>query len=293
MKLVQLNYYIAVVQQGGFTKAAEELFVSQSALSKSVRALEKEFETELIHRSAKEFQLTAEGQLFYEYAQRILQYNQAQTQELYQRLHSDCGSLSLGLPPSAGTIYFFSQIYKFRECWPGIELKITDALTSKQIKEKMDVGELDLGVMIEPFLDDKYLSHRVYSSEAVLVVSKQHPLSDVKSIRIDKLAEESFLLVSSKYMFHDVVQEYFHRAGIKPRVAFESTQWDLLLEMVSDGQGVSILPKPIIDKCYNNRVHQIHLKEPAFPWALTLIYRKDKFVTRPMQHFLNICGKKL
>lgn len=82
-------------------------------------------------------------------------------------------------------------------------------------------------------------------------------------------------------MFHDVVREKCGEAGFSPNVTFESYQWELLFEMVADNQGICILPKPLVDKFNNTRVHQIHLKEPEFPWTLSLIYRKDKFITVP------------
>lgn len=290
MTLTQLNYFVTIVQERGFTKAAEKLFVNQSTLSKSVQALESEFEVELINRAAKDFKLTSEGQLFYEYAQHIQQYYQEQTQELYKRLHSGRSSLNLGLARTAGTIYFFAQIHRFRELWPDVELKITDELTSKEIKERMDAGEMDLGVMIEPFSDERYHSKRVYTSESVLAVSKKHPLAKVTSIQAAELQKEDFLLISPNFMYHDIVLDYCHKAGLEPKITFVSSQWDMLLEMVADGQGVSILPKPLIDKCYNTRVHEVHLKNPAFPWTLTLIYRKGKFVTAPMKHFLDLCS---
>lgn len=290
MTLNQLSYYAEIVQQSSFTKAAEKLFVSQSTLSKSIRTLETEFETELIDRSAKEFQLTKEGKLFYDYAVNLLEYYHLQTQELYQRIHGGSGALSLGLPPTAGTIYFFSQIYKFQQKYPQVELRITE-ITSKSVKELVGAGKLDLGVVIEPFADEAFFSRKVYASEAVLVVSKQHPLAGKRVVNAAELKEERFLMVTPDYMYYDLVLDFCKAAGFVPKVAFESSQWDLLLEMVAADQGVTILPKPIVDKCYNARVHQARLKNPEFPWALTLIYRKDKFITEPMQHFLSLCDE--
>lgn len=290
MTLNQLSYYAEIVQQSSFTKAAEKLFVSQSTLSKSIRTLETEFETELIDRSAKDFQLTKEGKIFYEYTLNLLEYYQLQTQELYQRIHGGNSTLSLGLPPTAGTIYFFSQIYKFQQKYPQVDLRITE-MTSKSVKELVGTGKLDLGVVIEPFHDDAFFSRKVYASEAVLVVSKQHSLAAKRTVNALELKEERFLMVTPDYMYYDLVLNYCKMAGFTPKVAFESSQWDLLLEMVAAGQGVTILPKPIVDKCYNARVHQARLKNPEFPWALTLIYRKDKFLTEPMQHFLNLCDE--
>lgn len=115
MTMNQLSYYVEVVQQKNFTKAAEKLFVSQSTLSKSIRALEMEFQVELINRMSKKFALTPEGYLFYEYAMKLLKYYHVQTQELYQHLHSTSGILKVGIPPTAGTVYFYSLLYQFQK----------------------------------------------------------------------------------------------------------------------------------------------------------------------------------
>ena len=123
MTLNQLNYYVEIVRQGSFTKAAEKLFVSQPTLSKAIRALEEEFQMELINRGAKEFQLTPQGNVFNEYAVKILDFYHTQTQELFQRLHSADGTLKLGIPPTAGAIFFFSILYQFRSKYPGIDLQ--------------------------------------------------------------------------------------------------------------------------------------------------------------------------
>ncbi|WP_312693777.1 LysR substrate-binding domain-containing protein [Caproiciproducens sp.] len=290
MTMIQLAYYVEVVKQRSFTKAAEKLFVSQSTLSKSIRALENEFQAEFIGRRAKDLLITQDGLAFYEYATKLLDYYHTQTQELEQRLRCAGGTLTLGLPPSAGTIYFSSLIYQFRQAYPETDLQITE-ITSKSIRDLVDDGTLDLGVVIEPFSDSKFYSQTVFHSEAVLVVPNQHPLADKSCVDFGALGAERLLMVSPDYMYYDVMLERCKAAGFKPNIVFESSQWDLLLEMVANNQGVSILPKPLIDKLYAGRVCQLHLKNPEFPWALSVIYRTDKFLTVPMQRFLKICGK--
>lgn len=292
MTMIQLAYYVEVVKQRSFTKAAEKLFVSQSTLSKSIRALENEFQAEFIGRRAKDLLITQDGLAFYEYAAKLLDYYHTQTQELEQRLRCAGGALTLGLPPSAGTIYFSSLIYQFQKAYPETDLQITE-ITSKSIRDRVDDGTLDLGVVIEPFSDSKFYSQTVFRSEAVLVVPKQHPFADKGSVDFGVLRAERLLMVSPDYMYYDVMLERCKAAGFTPNIVFESSQWDLLLEMVANNQGVSILPKPLIDKLYAGRVSQLHLKNPEFPWALSVIYRTDKFLTVPMQRFLKICGKSI
>ncbi len=290
MTLNQLNYYVEVVHQSSFTKAAEHLFVSQSALSKSIRALEKEFQIELINRVAKDFQLTREGEIFYEYAVRILDYYREQTQELFQCLKSADGTLRIGIPPTAGAIFFYSVMHRFKAQYPGIDLQIEET-TSKPIQELVASGRLDMGAVIEPFRDDRFYQRPVYCSEAVLLVSKNHPLAEEKEVSFASLKGEKFVTISPEYMFYDVMMEKCREGGVEPEIAFKSYQWEWIFEMVADNQGISILPKPLVDKFNTTRVSLIHLTKPEFPWTLSLIYKKDKFITVPMQCFLDMCFK--
>ena len=288
MTLNQLRYYVEIVGQSSFTKAAEKLFISQSALSKSIRALEDEFQIELINRSAKEFAMSEAGHVFYEYAVRILNFYNKETQELFQRLNSANGTLRLGVPPTAGAIFFYTVLNKFKQKFPGIDVQIEE-ITSKSIHELVSSGHLDMGAVIEPFRDESFNKRPVYTSEAVLLVSKEHSLVNRDSVAFAELKNERFLSISPEYMFYDVVKEKCIEAGFEPEIVFESYQWEWVFEMVADGQGISILPKPLLDKFNTTRVHQIHLQEPEFPWTLSLIYQKDKFVTVPMQCFLDLC----
>lgn len=288
MTMNQLNYYVEVVRQQNFTKAAEKLFVSQSTLSKSIRALEAEFQVELINRMPKKFALTPEGYLFYEYAVRLLDFYRVQMQELYRHLHGTSGTLCLGIPPTAGTAFFHFLLSRFQEKYPNIELKITEG-TSKSIVSQMETGSLDIGVVLEPFSDRRYRTRKVYRSEVVLIVSRQHRLAAKKSVGFSELKDERFLMISPDYMFYDLAMNKCKSAGFVPGVAFRSSQWDLLYEMVADNQGVSFLPKCLLEGYGRGRVRQIRLKNPEFPWELSVVTRKDRFVTAPMQCFLDMC----
>ena len=87
MKQIQLEYFIEVVEQNNFTKAAEKLFISQSALSKSIQSLEKELDTSLFTRDPRELKLTEEGRLVYHYAKDVLNYWHDRTAELFSSLN--------------------------------------------------------------------------------------------------------------------------------------------------------------------------------------------------------------
>lgn len=288
MTSMQLRYFVEVVKQKSYTKAADRLFVSQSTLSKAIRALETEMQAQLIDRNTRSFTLTREGRLVHEYAQNILDYCQAQEKELFQRLHDTGGTLRIGVPPTAGTVYFYSALLRFRQTYPLVDLIMTET-PSKSICEHLSTGALDLGVVLEPFEDEKYCKRPVYVSEVMLVVSKDHPLADKKVVSFSELREQKFLMMSPEFMYHDMVVNKCREAGFEPSVGFYSSQWELIFEMAANSQDVALIPLALLNQRDLSRVALLQLKEPSFPWTLSLIYRRDKFITAPMRYFLDMC----
>lgn len=288
MNLNQLEYFVELANQQNFTKAAQDLFVSQSTISKAVHALEKEYGVKLIDRTSKKFHLTTEGEIFYKSARQMMLNYKEEALELSSMLKSKKGTLCVGIPPVTITACFSPIIYQYRYLYPDIHLKISEVGANGVLSLLKD-GTLDVGVLVKPFEDDDYVKMPpLIISEAVLLVSKTHRLAKDASVSFSQLKGERFMIITSDYMLHDSIINKCLQAGFKPDIRFESSQWDLLVEMVAINHGISILPKPIFDKFQCPNVCPIHLDNPAFPWEPVVVYRKDKFITSPMQYFLDI-----
>lgn len=289
MKQIQLEYFVRVVEEKSFTKAAEKLFISQPALSKAIRSMEKELGVVLFNRAPKELSLTEEGKTVYRYAVDVLNYCGSRTTELLSLLEKAKGSIKFGLPPSVGSVFFSKILHEYRAMFPQINLQIYEG-TSKKI-EAMIMGEqLDLGVVVEPYENPHMQLKTVYRSDAVLAVSQKHRLAKRKTVGFLELKDEPMLLVSKDYMFHDQIIVRCQEAGFTPNIAFTSSQWDLLLEMVAENQGVTIIGRPLVEKLYNDRVRCISLKNPEFPWILGLIFKKGRTLSGAAKRFWDFCG---
>lgn len=286
-----LRYFIELVKHKNYTRASENLFVSQSTVSKAVSNLEKELGAKLIRMDKGEFTLTKEGELLYQFALDVTKYYDIREEELLVKIQNLGGNLSLGLPPTAGSIYFFEKISVFKNKYPDIELEIKNE-TSKYLPEMLLDHNLDLGVVIEPFDDDRFIKNIVYESEAVLVVSESHRFSQMEEIDFSLLKDEKFLQISEDYQYYWVFKDYCKKANFEPNVIFNNYDWDMILEMVAANVGITIMPKPLVTKYFSSRVKLISLKNPAFPWALTLIYPKGSFITKEMENFIEICSNK-
>ncbi len=144
MKRIQLEYFVRVVEEKSFTKAAERLFISQPALSKSIRALEQELGVTLFRRDPREVSLTGEGEIVYRYAMDILSYWKARTEELTAALEQGKGTLRFGLPPSVGSVFFSRVLHEYGVKFPQVNIQIFEG-TSKKI-ETMVKGTLRFGL---------------------------------------------------------------------------------------------------------------------------------------------------
>lgn len=288
---LNLSYFVKTVECESFTKAAEELYISQSAISKAIRNLEEELNTNLIERKYRKFTLTEEGKVVYEFAKDVLGYYKLKERDMLKKLEEADSILRFGLAPTSGSIFFYSAIYKFKDKYPNIDLKIED-ITSTYIVEKLLKNEIDMGVTITPFNDNRFEIYNVFKSEAILIVGREHILSNKDSVDFSDLKNEKFLQVKKDFMYYNVFLDHCKKAGFIPNIVFENNQWDLIIEMVSANQGVTILPKPLVDNYSKEKIHQVHLKNPEFHWGLNLIFLKSKILTRPMKNFLEICKEK-
>ena len=190
MTLTQLEYFVETVHSGNFTKAAGKLYISQPTLSRSIQNLEKELNVILIDREAKDFQLTREGQIFFDYAEKMLEEFHTRTREMMDKLENADGKLRLGITPTTGAIYFFNAIYRFRTLYPVVNLEIEE-VTTRQGIEMVKSGQLDMSVVIDPVEDSQLEKLPVLSSEAVLLVPRNHPLGKRRSVSFGELQNEN------------------------------------------------------------------------------------------------------
>ena len=106
MNLKHLSYFVDISKRESFTKAADDIYVSQSALSKSVKSLEQELNVTLIDRTSKSFNLTEEGRILYAEGEKLLRYIDESQDEIIEKIHRSRRRLRIGIPPVISTVYF-------------------------------------------------------------------------------------------------------------------------------------------------------------------------------------------
>ena len=246
----QLEYFVELAKTKNFRKASEHLHLSQPALSKSIRILESELNTVLIERTNKSFELTDTGQALLQKSVFLIQ----QFQDIYKMIEdvrlSNQGEIKIGLPNILGFLCYFELICEFQKEYPGIRISVSGEGT-KDINTALREERLDLGVgMLSenvPIARDVQVIPLTHD-EGVAVVNKNKAYAAVDAISIRDIKDENFVLMNEQYLLYDDIMQLCMQAGFTPNVTAKSSQWDFPLKMVDFNLGVSVLPRPLVEK---------------------------------------------
>lgn len=286
MDIKQMQYLIEVARLKSFTKAAEALYITQPTISKMVKGLEEELGVSLFDRIGKRIELTDAGQLIVTKAQQIVAEYQNMAAELDDLRNMKRGHLRIGLPPMVGASFFPNVIGKFHERYPDITIQLFED-GAKKVEHDVVEGLLDAGVAVLPTLQEGLASFPFVEERLLLVLPLSHRLSQRDQVHLQELSEEDFVLFRQDFTLHDRIIATCTQLGFQPRIVYESSQWDLISEMVAVGLGITLLPETICREIGDKRVRITPLT-PVIPWKLGMIWRDDRYLsyaTREWVHF--------
>lgn len=292
MNIKDITYFIEVAKERNFTRAANNLHISQPALSKAIKILEYETNTKLIERNTRSFKLTDEGEIFYVNAKKALDIINLEIYKLEDSLIASKKHLTLGLPPVIGSVYFTSIVAEFKEEYPDIEVKILEE-GSNNIKDKIEDETIELGVVILPVESNNLVTTPVTDGEVMLVISKKHKLSNRRSINIEELKDEKFITFNEHFMMYDKIIDACESSGFFPDIIIQTSQWDFIIELVALNQGITIMPKPIVERFKTKDIKTIKIKKPDISWDIGFIVKKDKYISKSVKTFIKYVEKKL
>src|SRR5699024_10061988 len=233
LELKELEHFVAVVRYGSFSKAASHIYVSQPTLSKSVKKLEHQLQVILFERSTRNLYLTDAGSLVYEQANKIINQTKELTTLLDDLRNTPVGEIKIGIPPLIGTLFFPMIAKNFTNLHPNISLQLVEH-GAKKIEYLIENGEIDLGIVVLPVHEVKFTILPFVHEEFMFFCHRHHPLANKKSIDITSLEDEAFLLFNQEFALHRLIIEHCKNVGsFYPNIAFETSQWDVIAELVN------------------------------------------------------------
>jgi DNA-binding transcriptional LysR family regulator len=237
MDIYQIRYFLAIVETGGFTKAAERLFISQPSLSVGIKKLEQELGVILFERGGRRAVLTPAGQFFLTKAQTILTNYQDVVHEL--KTFKSQPVLRLGLLRTIRISSFARLIGAFRQAHPHVAIDLQDG-GAVDLQERLAAGDLDILVTGVDELEPSGNSLALFRQRIAVAVANTHPLAQRKSIRLSELDGEPFI-DRIHCRARALVQRQFAALGLQQQVVYRADNEDWVIALVAAGLGITIM----------------------------------------------------
>ena len=288
MEFRQLQTFVTITHAESFSRAAELLGYSQSAVTVQIRLLEEELQVRLFDRMGKKTVLTAQGRQLLEYANRIIQeMNQAksaiiQDTELSEPLHvGTLESLCFSkLPPLLGY---------FRSNYPKVPVKVTTA-TPKELIAMMEKNQLDLIYFLDrPRYNNNWNKELEVREPIVFVTSPESPLASRKGLRLAEILEEPFFLTEKNENYRRELDQYLESRDRVITPFLEASNTEFIIQMIQRNRGVSFLPYFAVQESVRaGQLAVLDVTDFGVAMYRQIFYHKNKWKTREMGEFIRL-----
>lgn len=301
MNLKEQTYVCVLAECGNITKAAEQLFISQPALSIYISTLEKNLGAKLFDRSGKKFVLTYAGERYVEKARKMLALKAEFDEELAEITGERQGRIRIGVQLRRETWLIPPVIARFKCEYPEIEIIIREG-NHGELMQMFDAYELDLVLMNGADIRGGMQAQELFGEELLIAVPPLHPLNEkavwvegsrYRRLDLKYLNGEKVILPYPGQSLGAESEAALKKAGVVPGKIERIRNIEMAMQMVAEGLGISFNREYYaINMKYKKRVNYYTIGDAAPKSAFVAGYRRDLHVTEPMQRFISLCREQ-
>ncbi len=293
MQIESLKVFCDLTETESFTKAAQINGVTQSAVSQTISSLERQFKSLLIERSKKNFRLTAEGEVLYEYSKQILQTHQSLHSKLQEIKEIISGNIRVATIYSIGLHVLPPYLKKFLKGYPTVNVHV-EYRRPNQVYEDVLGNVVDLGLVAYPVRDAKLELVPLRKDPLVLICHPQHPLAKQKSVKLKSLNGQKFVSFERDIPTRRAVDKIFKDHGVSVEHAMEFDNIETVKRAVEIDSGLAIVPQETIrQEVANQTLTAVRLEDGEHFRPLGLLYKKNKVLSPAIKQFIALLKEPL
>lgn len=289
MELSQLRYFLQVAERGNFTRAAEDLLISQPALSRSIQKLEEELGQPVFERKARSLSLTDAGTLLQARAQQVLSILEDTKSEITDDGQS--GRIRVGAIPTIAPYFLPEVLRRFSNEFPKATLIVQENTTDLLLKSCTQ-GEIDLAILALP-VPAKYLEvEELFEEELFLVLPPGHPLAEKSRIRPSDVEPFPFVLLDEAHCLSGNIVSFCRERSFQPVAVERASQLTMVQELVSLSHGVSMIPAMARRLDQSDRRVYRSLSRPKPMRTIAVAWNPYRFQSRLLKAFREFLRQK-
>ncbi|GAA5484077.1 LysR family transcriptional regulator [Haloferula sargassicola] len=288
--LRQLRSFVAVADEGSFTLAAKKLYLTQSAISHSMKALEDSLGCKLLTRLGKRTSLTGEGEVFLNRCRRILGELELAGRELDGMKRWGQSRIRIGAPHSLCQFLLPTVLREFRDCFPRCEPSI-EAGDTAALQELLLAHDLDVVIGMRGKDEPEVDSRAIFSDRMIFVVPPMHPWSDTDERPIEEIEDTQFIIYAKATKTYGLVEKHFERMGARLRTPLALGDVEAIKEMAKIGIGVGIVaPWVARREIEEGSLKSIVVGEEAIEREWAVFWNKDRPMSLIEETFAGIAA---
>lgn len=288
LNLNQLRAFYFAARCGSISRAAEELFISQPAVSMQIRGLEDRYGIRLFLRKKRRLELTESGRKLYEMAEQIFRLVREAEVLLLEDSELETHVLKIGSTKTLVRYILAGYISRFRESFPKIQIQIDEGSSEKMVQSVLE-NRNDLAIVGRMPYDSRLKIIPFIRDELVLLVSPRHPLCGKKMISIEDLQGENLILREKGSGTRRVIENTFRAKGVVPSPFIETGNVDFIKELVQTGRGITLLARMGVDPdLRTGHLQALPVREGPFILDIDIVISMERKLSKADEAFLNV-----
>ena len=282
MELDQLRYFLQIAERGNFTRAAEDLSISQPALSRSIQKLEEELGQPIFERKSRSVSLTDAGTLLQARALQVLSILDDTKAEITD--DGESGRVRVGAIPTIAPYFLPEILRRFSTEYPKATIVVQENTTDVLLKSCTQ-GEIDLAIVALP-IPAKYLEvEELFKEELLLVLPLNHPLADRAKISVSDVEPFPFVLLDEAHCLSGNIASFCRQNSFQPVAVERTSQLTMVQELVSLSHGVSMIPAMARNCDQSDRRTYRSLVKPKPMRTVSVVWNPYRFESRLLKAF--------
>ncbi|EOP42171.1 LysR family transcriptional regulator [Bacillus mycoides] len=286
MDFRQLYYFKEIVKQGSISKAAEVLHIAQPPLSQLLKKLETDLGTTLIHRYRQKWELTATGEILYQYANQMLMQIQDVKQQIQEIEQGIGGTVSIGVSSTCSNM-LIDYVSTFRTQYPNVKIKIVTG-NSEELLKRLEQREIDVALLLR-LGDSEQYEMKILKKQptAVIIPSSWATSFSSQHVTIEQIAQFPFIMLGAMegLSFNEDLFKVFDEHQVKPNIIIECKDIRMVVALVSRGLGLSVIPRMDYTSSFLEHTTLFELKQFDFQLEPVIVKLKDQRISKVASQF--------
>lgn len=285
MDIKQLHYFVTVSEQLSYSKAAQKLHISQPSLSNAIKNLEREVGSPLLERNTRKIELTDAGKILYDKSILLLSQMNMLKKEMDEVKLTGSGELIIGIIESVKH-WIPKVIREYQGLFPSINMKLIEVLSGRAVKESLRKYHTHMLITNQYICEEDIETLPLYKERLVLVLHKDHPLSQKEVITLGELTNEPFIISTKGFQTREDILQAFAREQVSPNIKFEIERFETALTLVRENLGITIIPENYLAESNDDSLVRKTLDSPALERIVYLTFMKNRYLAPAVQTFL-------